>query len=280
MSHDSEVGRGRPGSIFVVSDSIGETAELVTRAAASQFDSGRFPIRRFPYVSDTASLLEIINEARAGNVVIVYTLVEPRLRDTMREAAHTLGIPTADIMGPVMEAIARVTEMAPRLEPGLTRRLDEEYFRRVEAVEFAVNQDDGKNPRGLESADCVLLGISRVSKTPVCMYLARRGVKAANFPLIPEVELPPEIVSLPSSRLIGLTADAQYILDIRRQRAKVIGLRPGAPYAEMDRILKELEYADEVFRRLGCHVIDMTRMAIEETASRILEFLRKGENSV
>jgi hypothetical protein len=263
----------------VVSDSIGETAELVTRAAASQFDGGRFQIRRFPHVADAEAVLDIVRAARNRPAVIVFTLVQPHLRDVLREATQTLGIPAIDIMGPVMEGISRMTGLAPRFEPGLARRLDEEYFRRIEAVEFAVKHDDGKNPRGLVDADCVLLGISRVSKTPVCMYLAHRNIRAANVPLIPEVEPPAELRSLPSWRLVGLTADPQYILDIRKQRLKVIGLQPGAEYAELDRVVTELAYADRVFRKLGCSVIDITRMAVEETASRILELLRKGEAS-
>ncbi len=267
------------GSIFIVSDSIGETAELVARAAASQFDSGRFDVRRFPFVNDAPSVTAIIEQAAAGRSAIVYTLVQPQLRSLVSDAARKLGIPAVDIMGPVIEAIAQVSEVPPRLEPGLSRRLDEEYFRRVEAVEFAVKHDDGKQSRGLLAADCVLLGVSRVSKTPVSMYLAHRRIKAANLPLVPELEPPPELTAIPAFRLVGLTAEPQYILEIRRQRLKVIGLKPGADYAELDRITRELDYADSVFRSLGCKVIDVTRMAVEETASRILELLRQGEGS-
>ena len=269
----------QPWSIFIVSDSIGETAELVARAAASQFNSGRFEIRRFPFVNDVQSAMAIIQQAAASRSAIVYTLVQPQLRAIVSDAAQALSIPAVDIMGPVIEAIGRVSEVPPRLEPGLSRRLDEEYFRRVEAVEFAVKHDDGKHPWGLLAADCVLLGVSRVSKTPVSMYLAHRKIKAANLPLVPELEPPAELSAVPAFRLVGLTAEPQYIHEIRRQRLKAIGLKPGSEYAELDRIVRELDYANSVFKNLGCHVIDVTRMAVEETASRILELLRQGEGS-
>jgi regulator of PEP synthase PpsR (kinase-PPPase family) len=267
----------QPGPIFIVSDSIGETAELVARAAASQFDSGRFEVHRFPFVNDAQAVKVIIEQVAASRGAIVYTLVQPHLRSLIADNSRAHGIPAVDIMGPVIEAIGRISEVPPRLEPGLSRRLDEEYFRRVEAVEFAVKHDDGKNPRGLLTADCVLLGVSRVSKTPVSMYLAHRKVKTANLPLVPELELPAELASVPAVRLVGLTAEPQYILEIRRQRLKVIGLKPGSEYAELDRIVHELDYANSVFRNLGSHVIDITRMAVEETASRILELLRQEE---
>ncbi|HSW10733.1 MAG TPA: pyruvate, water dikinase regulatory protein [Bacillota bacterium] len=268
-----------PGPIFIVSDSIGETAELVARAAASQFDSGRFEVHRFPFVNDAQSVKAIIEQAVASRGAIVYTLVQPQLSTMISDASRAHGIPVVDIMGPVIEAIGRISEVPPRLEPGLSRRLDEEYFRRVEAVEFAVKHDDGKDPRGLLAADCVLLGVSRVSKTPVSMYLAHRKIKAANLPLVPELELPAELAAVPAFRLVGLTAEPQYILEIRRHRLKVIGLKPGSEYAELDRIVRELDYASSVFRSLGSHVIDITRMAVEETASRILELLRQEEAS-
>lgn len=262
----------------MISDSLGETAELVARAAISQFNSGQAEIRRVPYV-DRKALDEVLEQARRRKSVIVFTLVLPELRQRMLEEARRHGILYVDIMGPVMDALARVMPKQPRLEPGLLHRLDDDYFRRVEAVEFAVKYDDGKDPRGLLRADIVLLGVSRSSKTPVSMYLAHRRYKVANVPLVPEIPLPEEIFQLPSGKVVGLTIKPQQLLGIRQERVKTIGLGGDARYASLERILEELEYADRTFRRLGCPVVDVTNKAVEETAHKVLEILGKEDGN-
>jgi regulator of PEP synthase PpsR (kinase-PPPase family) len=161
--------------------------------------------------------------------------------------------------------------------PSLLHRLDEQYFRRVEAIEFAVKYDDGKEPRGLLHADVVLIGVSRTSKTPVSMYLANKRIKAANVPIVPEVEPPSELFRISSRKIIGLTVQPQSLLQIRQERLKSLGLTTDAEYASLSRIQKELAYADRLMAQLGCSVIDVTNKAVEETASRVLEDYYKGE---
>jgi len=265
--------------VYVVSDAIGETAELVTRAAASQFNSGHLEIRRVSYVKSAVDVLRVVEEAQAAEAPIVFTIVLPELRETLKKEAAARGIPNVDIMGPVLQALSTMFQSGPRLKPGLVHKMDEEYFRRVEAVEFTVKYDDGKDARGLERADVVLIGVSRSSKTPVSLYLAQRGYKVANFPLVPEVEPPAELFSLPPGKIVGLTISPRQLQRIRVERLKALGLSVGASYADPERILKELEFADGVFRRLGCHVVDVTDRAVEETASLILEIL-KGETKI
>ncbi|BDG61371.1 pyruvate, water dikinase regulatory protein [Caldinitratiruptor microaerophilus] len=262
---------GRP-LVFIVSDSVGETAELVTRAAAAQFDGGRVEIRRFPMVDNPADIDEVVEQARHQPTLIVYTLIVPEIREHMRRRAAELGIPAVDIMGPMLDGLRQVTGVEPHLRPGLVHRLDEDYFLRVEAVEFAVKYDDGKDPRGCLKADAVILGVSRSSKTPVSMYLAHRKVKVANIPLVPEVPLPEEVYQVPH-KVVGLWVDPHKLLQIREERLRTIGLRADANYANLDRIMQELQYAEEVYRRLGCPVIDVTNKAVEETAVRVLEII-------
>ena len=158
--------------VYIVSDSIGETAEFVVQAVASQFNSGHVEIRRVPFVTDQESIVDVVEEASLGNAMIAYTLVLPALREAIRAACELHGIIAVDVMGPMMDAFTRLLQLDPHQEPGLIRRLDEEYFRRVAAIEFAVKYDDGKDPRGLLLADVVLIGVSRTSKTPLSMYLA------------------------------------------------------------------------------------------------------------
>lgn len=260
-----------------MSDSIGETAELVVRAAASQFNQGGVDIRRVPYVSDPNEIPEIVEEAGAFRSVIAYTLVLPELREAITREAARYGIPTVDIMTPMIDALSKVVKRPPRLEPGLVRRMDEEYFRKVEAIEFAVKYDDGKDPRGIVRADVVVIGVSRTSKTPLCMYLAHKRIKAANVPLVPEVSPPDEIFSLPPHKLIGLKIHPQNLYEIRKERLKSLGLTSNADYASRERILKELEYAEKIMKKAGCTIIDVTNKAVEETASRVLEIYYRGE---
>ncbi|MGC7845684.1 pyruvate, water dikinase regulatory protein [Desulforudis sp. 1088] len=263
--------------IYIVSDSVGETAELVARAAASQFNGGHVEIRRVPYVTHPEEIPEILEEAGGFPSVIVFTLIIPELRDVLIREAARRNLPAIDIMSPVVDALARVSHDMPKLEPGLMRKVDEEYFRRVEAIEFAVKYDDGKDPRGISQADLVILGVSRTGKTPLCMYLAHKRIKAANVPLVPEVAPPQEIFKLPPHRLVGLTVKPEQLLQIRQERLKTLGLPAEADYANTERILRELDYAKQIFQRAGCSVIDVTNKAVEETASKVLEIYWKGE---
>ncbi|HEY8393435.1 MAG TPA: pyruvate, water dikinase regulatory protein [Thermaerobacter sp.] len=264
--------------VFIVSDSLGETAELVARAAASQFDGHRATFHRFPYVDRIETVNEIVDRARREErSLIVHTLVVEDLRRALNEKAQAAGIPVVDIMGPMMAAWMQVTERPPRLQPGLRHQLDEEYFRRIEAVEFAVKHDDGKDPRGLLQADIVLLGVSRTSKTPVSMYLAHRMYKVANVPLVPEVDPPAELYKVPRNRLVGLIIRPDVLQKIRQERLRAMGLNQDSSYGSMHRIQKELAYAERIFRELGCPVIDVTDKAVEETATTVLEILARRE---
>jgi len=261
--------------VYVVSDSIGETAELVTRAAISQFDGARIEIFRIPYVENEEAVRDVISQAQGHVCIIVYTLVLPDLREMLRTMADEAGITSVDIMGPMMQAVATIVSNQPRLQPGLVHQLDEEYFRRVEAIEFAVKYDDGRDPRGLLKADVVLIGVSRTSKTPVSLYLANRGYKVANVPLVPELPEPEELSLLPKGRVVGLRIDAAALRRIREERLQTLGLTVGADYADPGRIGRENEHAREVFRQLGCPVVDVTGRAVEETASRVVEIMHR-----
>jgi regulator of PEP synthase PpsR (kinase-PPPase family) len=263
--------------IYVISDSIGETAELVARAAASQFNSGKVEIRRVPYVNDRDHLAEIVEEAADCGAIIGYTLVLPEMKQAMEELALARNLVAVDILGPMLEALGKVSGAVPKLTPGLVHQLDEHYYRRVEAVEFAVKYDDGKDPRGLTHADIILIGVSRTSKTPLSMYLAHKKLKVANVPLVPEVAPPDELFQVPPDRIIGLAIRPGLLNEIRQERLKTLGLTSDANYASLERIEAELEYAEKIMRRLGCPVVDVTNKAVEETASKILQIYYKGD---
>ncbi len=263
--------------VYVISDSVGETAEFVAKAAASQFNGGDIDIKKIPYVNNVHHIREIVAEAKQVPAIIAYTLVLPDLRDALLEEVKKNDVVAVDIMGPMVEALSDVLEKTPKMKPGLLHKLDKEYFRKVEAVEFAVKYDDGKDPRGIMFADMVIVGVSRTGKTPLCMYLAHKRVKATNIPLVPEVEPPKDLWNLTSKKAIGLTIKPEQLNEIRRERLKTLGLKSGADYASMERILKELDYAEGIMRKLGCPIIDVTNKAVEETASKVLEILYKGD---
>jgi len=261
--------------VYLVSDSIGETAEFVVKAVASQFNSGHVDIKRIPFVNDTETIIDVVEEAALAKGMIAYTLVLPELRAVLREESERRGLITVDVMGPMMDAFAKLLQIDPRLEPGLVRRLDEEYFRRVAAIEFAVKYDDGKDPRGLLLADVVLIGVSRTSKTPLSMYLAHKRLKVANLPLVPEVDAPEELFWVPPNKVIGLTINPRQLNEIRQERLKALGLHAEANYASMERILEELDYSEKIMRRVGCPIFDVSNKAVEEVANKILEVIRE-----
>ena len=261
--------------IYIVSDSIGETAEAVSKAAISQFNiENKYEIRRFPYINEEQQILEILQEAKNENSVIVFTMVVPELRNILLDRAGGLNIPCVDIMTSILNAIETVLKIPPKQEPGLIRRLDERYFKKVEAIEFAVKYDDRRDPWGLKRADIVLIGISRTSKTPLSMYLAHKNLRVANIPLVPEVLPPRELYEIEPKKIIGLTTDPIKLIEIRRERLKALGLKDEASYASMQRILEELDYADKIMKKLDCPVIDVSSKAVEESASIILSIFK------
>lgn len=261
--------------IYIISDSIGETAEQVAKAAISQFDTENYELRRFPFITERNQILEILEEAKNERPVIVFTMVLEELKDYLVNEADKRGIAHIDVMSPVIKSIGSVLNFVPKREPGLIRRLDEKYFKKVEAIEFAVKYDDGKDPRGLKKADIVLIGISRTSKTPLSMYLAHKNMKVANVPLVPEVAPPKEIYEINPKKIIGLTTNPMKLIEIRQERLKALGLKHEANYASMERILEELDYAEEIMKKLNCPVIDVSSKAVEESASIILEIFRE-----
>lgn len=263
--------------IYVISDSVGETAQQVTKAAISQFKiSEECEIRRFPYVMDENFLLEILEGGKSEDAIIVYTLVDENLLNVTKKFCEKENLSNIDLMTPILKEIANKTQMKPKREPGIIRKLDESYFKRVEAIEFAVKYDDGKDPRGILKSDIVLVGISRTSKTPFSMYLANKNIKVANVPLVPEIPIPKEVFEIDTKKIIGLTNTPEKLNQIRAERLKALGLSSNANYANLDRILQELDYSEQVMKKIGCPVIDVSSKAIEETAGIILDIIKEN----
>lgn len=263
----------RHSVIYLVSDSVGETAEAVAKATIRQFDAHETRIKRYGHVLSGSEIRSIVEEASKQGGFITYTLVQPELRDIMREEAIRLGVRAVDIMGPMMQAFMDSFDGSPNRKPGMLHRLDEAYFKRVEAIEFTVRCDDGRDPRALLEADIILIGVSRTSKTPLSIFLAHKGYKVANLPLMPEVKPPLELYRVTRGLIAGLTMVPEQMLKIRHERLRTLGLSPGAKYAEVERIQEELAYAHSIMDRLRCVKIDVTDKAIEETAGIIMDHM-------
>ena len=263
--------------IYACSDSLGETAKRVARAAASQYDKQEFNIIRVPYIRSEQQIEELVCKAEANKAMICYTIISPSLRRKLRELTKTANVTVVDIIGPMLAGVGTLTDTEPTLKAGMIHQLDEEYFKRVEAIEFAVKYDDGKNPMGFLKADIVIVGVSRTSKTPLSMYLAHKRIKAANLPLVPEVSLPPELFQIPARKIVGLIIDPFKLNFIRSERLRSMGLDANASYANIERINEELEYARGVMRRLHCPIIDVSSKAIEETANLVMEIVKRNK---
>lgn len=267
---------GKMPIIYVVSDSVGETAELVTKAATSQFNNGDVKIKRFPYVEDTSHIDEVVALAKMDNGLIAYTLVKPNMRSYMIEVAKKENIFAYDIIGPIMDQIQSICGNEPLYEPGNVRKLDDDYFKKIEAIEFAVKYDDGRDPRGILKADIVLIGVSRTSKTPLSQYLAHKRLKVANVPLVPEVDPPEELFLVPPEKCFGLKISPEKLNNIRRERLISLGLSDSASYANIERIKEEITYFDKIVEQIKCPVIDVTNKAVEETANLVLNHYRRN----
>ncbi|MHB1136396.1 MAG: pyruvate, water dikinase regulatory protein [Coriobacteriia bacterium] len=263
-----------PLAIHVISDSLGETGETVALAAVSQFAPNTFRIERLPKVESTAHLRETVRAHCGTDCIFFYTLVDRSLRNEMDRLVET-GVVGVDLLGPALDLLEHVTGTRPSGEVGRIRRTDEGYFDRIEAMEFAVKHDDGRNPEELADADIVILGVSRTSKTPISMYLAFKGWRVANVPLAPGVAPPRELFKLDPRRMFGLVTSADVLLGIRRERMKELGgYVPG--YAEREAVEAELIEARALMRRLGCLVVHTDNRAVEESAQEILRHMGAG----
>ena len=260
--------------ILVLSDSLGETADLVARAAASQYPRESFQIVRLAKVASPGSLEEVVRAAAEEGCVFFYTLADPEMRDRMHVLVTELGLGAVDILGPAVEALGNTACAGPTGEAGAIRKTDRGYFQRIDAMEFAVRHDDGRHPEGLAEAEVVLIGVSRTSKTPLSMYLAFKGYKVANIPLMSEVEPPPELFDVDPRRVFGLVSDVDLLASIRSQRLVELGSYARA-YAEREAVQRELDTARSLMRTLGCIVVRTDNRAIEETAQEIIRYLEQ-----
>jgi regulator of PEP synthase PpsR (kinase-PPPase family) len=266
--------------IEILSDSTGETAEKVVRAAMLQYPHAGAQIRLHTRVRTKEAARPVLEAAAKDGALVVFTVVSPELREFIHAQSYELKIEALDLIGSLIGKLATFLDRQPINTPSGMLPLTDEYFRRIEAVEFAVKSDDGKEPRNFKKADLVLCGVSRTSKTPLSTLLAQRGLKVANQPIVLGVTLPPELEEAPQDRVVGLTIEIDHLIEIRKARLKQLGMPIDASYGLREQVKQELEYARQIFaEHPSWPVIDVTGRAIEETAVIILESLKERDDT-
>jgi len=267
--------------IDVLSDSTGETAEKVVRAALLQFPKSGAAIRLHTRVRTKDQARAVLERTAQQGALLVFTVVSPELREFVHAMTAELKVEAIDVIGSLIGKLGTYLDREPINMPSAMLPLSDEYFRRIESVEFAVKSDDGKDPRNFRKADLILVGVSRTSKTPLSLILAQRGLKVANLPLVLGVSLPYEIREAPPEKVIGLTIGLEQLCEIRQARLKQLGMPTETNYGMREHVREEIDYAANLFKEHGWPVVDVTGRAIEETAVIVLEKMReRGEHSL
>lgn len=258
--------------IYIFSDSTGETGERIVRATISQFDHSGIYLHKKSHLRAFEDISKAMGAVVQVPGLILYTLVDMKHAEYLNAEAERLGLKTIDLITPVLNEMKGFLDLPAKHMPGLLYRMNEEYLRRMEAINFTVAHDDGQLTKDLAKADIVLVGVSRTSKTPLSMYLAHRGYRVANIPLVPDVEPPKELFQIDQEKIVGLTINVERLVSIRMARLSKLGHNIRDSYANFERVETELTYFRQLFRKNPrWMIIDMTNRAIEEAAGEILK---------
>lgn len=261
--------------LHIVSDSTGETAHSVARACLVQFEAYKVVEHLWPMVRYERQIMEVLEAIKNQPGPVIFTILDSALSKKLKEECGKRKLPCIGVLNPVIEGVKKYLGVKADQKPGLQHVLDKDYFKRIDAIDYVLQNDDGCNIRFLEEADVVLVGVSRTSKTPTCIYLANRGIKAANIPIVPGVDLPENLFRLKDKPIIGLTCDPKRLVDIRSQRISEINPSHVENYVDLDIVKQEVISARKLFRKNDWPSLDVTRRSIEETAADIMKLIGK-----
>ncbi|GGB54578.1 pyruvate, water dikinase regulatory protein [Blastomonas aquatica] len=265
--------------LHLLSDSTGETLENIAKAALAQFDAVEIIKHFWPMVRSETHLDRILDEVAANPGLVLFTLVNPDIRAKLERRCRVLGLPTVPALDAVSDALSNLLGQAAKARPGRQHVLDAAYFARVEAIQFTIAHDDGQNWENWEAAEIVLAGVSRSSKTPTSIYLANRGYKTANIPIVVESPPPRSLFSLNRPLVVGLTTNPERLIAVRRNRLLSLNQAPETDYVNDDKVKAELAFARRMFADNGWPVIDVTRRSIEESAAAIINLFNARETA-
>lgn len=263
--------------LHLLSDSTGETLENIAKAALAQFDDVEVLRHFWPMVRSETHLERILGEIAQNPGLVIFTLVNPEIRRTLEARCRAIGLPAVAPLDPVNHALSSMLGQEMKARPGRQHTLDAAYFARVDAIQFTIAHDDGVNWENWEEADILLAGVSRTSKTPTSIYLANRGYKVANIPIVPESPPPSTLFALRHPMVVGLTTSPERLIQVRRNRLLSLNQQDETSYVEQEAVQREVAYARRMFADNGWPVIDVTRRSIEETAAAIITLCNERE---
>ncbi|MBV8061899.1 MAG: kinase/pyrophosphorylase [Alphaproteobacteria bacterium] len=261
--------------LHLISDATGETINALAQACLAQFDAVKVRLHYWNLIRSTRQLAIVLEGLKQYPGPVLYSFVDEEMRNQIEMICRNMSLRSVSALDPTLKMMAAEFGIDSAHIPGRQHSLDKEYFARIEAMEFALAQDDGQNMEKMYKADVLLLGVSRTSKTPTCLYLANRGIKAANIPLIPGQEVPVDLSKMKDTLLIGLTKDPHQLVEIRKNRVDQMGAGSNTAYIDIEAVQAEVQEARRLFTRHGCFVIDVTARSIEETAAEILMLLNR-----
>ncbi|MBN1993465.1 MAG: kinase/pyrophosphorylase [Anaerolineae bacterium] len=261
--------------IYVVSGGMGVSGEQLVRTALAQFEGAKVEVSIVPHVRQMEQIETVVEQAASNNGLIIHTLVDVDLRQAMMRLARDRNVVAIDPMGRLLSHLAHVLGQEPVGQPGLYRQLRQDYFERVEAIEFTMQHDDGLKPDGWLQAEIVLLGVSRTGKTPLSMYLAVRGWKVANVPLVKEIPPPPQLFLVDCRRVVGLTIDPGQLISHRQQRQRRLGVQGESAYTDPAELYEEVKAARQLFCQNGFAIVDVTDKPIEECADEVIALMNR-----
>jgi len=262
-------------TIFIVSGGVGASGEQVVRTALAQFEGVQVRVEIVSHVHQVEQVEAVIDRAIQAGAIIIHTLVDVDIRQSLTRLAQKRNVIAVDVMGRVLSQLTRLLGQEPLGQPGLYRQLRQDYFDRVEAIEFTVTNDDGRHPRDWAKAEIVLVGVSRVGKTPLSMYLSVQGWKVANVPQVPGMSLPSELLELDRRRVVGLTIDPGQLVSHRERRQRHLGAPGRSAYINPTEIYEEVETMRKLYRRNGFGVVDITDKPIEESADEVIAMVTR-----
>ena len=258
--------------IYLISDSTGETLDRIFMALKAQFKDFKYNTNQFSFTRTENQVSQILEKAKNENSIVLYTIVDSKLAKFLTEESEIKKIPCFGVLGDLILNFSKILHQKASHVPSGQHVLDEEYYDRVEAIQFSMKHDDGNSSEDISKSDIILLGVSRTSKTPTSIYLANRGFKTSNIPIVNENSIPDFLRKEPSSICaIGLTTDPKRLFDLRRNRMSSLNEKNETEYTNLEDIIKELDYAKKTFKKFNWPIIDVTRKSVEETAASIIK---------
>ena len=267
--------------VYLISDSTGETLDRIFMALKAQFNNFNYELNQFSFTRTENQISTILKDAKnKDSPIILYTVVNSKLAKFLSEEANKKQIPCFGVLGDLILNFSKILNQKATHQPSAQHVLDEDYYKRIEAIQFTMNHDDGNNTENILESDIILIGVSRTSKTPTSIYLANKGLKTSNIPLVNDMSIPKEVIKSSTICIIGLTTEAERLYDIRRNRLNSLKENEASDYTSLEKIKDEIDQSRKIFKQNKWPIIDVTRKSVEETAASIIKIFEiKNKNA-